>query len=152
MAYLIFNLNDFSGIHQMAENNSIMDQNKNFHNEHRSIVEIDNTDYLNFKKGIKDFVSCDGSNVIWTSAPAVSYSTAELFSEDIKHHLNITENWLTKPRTQNKPMRSLVISFRDYLKNINPSSVITEGNPLESTVIKYVMDQGENAFHPLELL
>ncbi len=46
MAYLIFNLNDFSGIHQMAENNSILNQNKNFHNEHRSIIEIDNTDYL----------------------------------------------------------------------------------------------------------
>lgn len=152
MAYLIFNLNDFSGINQIAENDSILNENKNFHNEHRSIVEINNTDFLNFKKGLSSFVSCDGSNVVWNTLPTPSFSEAESFNQEIDFHQTNAEAWLAEARTNDKPMRASVIAFRDYLLTIDSSSIITEGNPLEKTLIQYVMDQGQTAYHPCELL
>ncbi len=152
MAYLIFNLNDFSGINQIAENDSILNENKNFHNEHRSIVEINNTDFLNFKKGLVEFVSCDGSNVVWNSLPTPSFPEAGSFDQEINFYQTNVEAWLAESRTNDKPMRASVIAFRDYLLTIDSSSIITEGNPLEKTLVQYVMDQGQTAFHLCELL
>jgi len=152
MAYLIFNLNDFSGINQIAENDSILNENKNFHNEHRSIVEINNTDFLNFKKGLVDFVSCDGSNVVWKPSSTPSFPEAGSFDQEIYFYQTNVEAWLAEPRTLDKPMRSSVIAFRDYLLTIDSSSIITEGNPLEKTLVEYCMDQGQTAYHPCELL
>tara|TARA_R100000951_G_C2648458_1_gene183464 strand:- start:2155 stop:2631 length:477 start_codon:yes stop_codon:yes gene_type:complete len=158
MAYLIFNLNDFSGINQIAENDSILNENKNFHNEHRSIVTINNTDFLNFKKGLANFVSCDGSNVVWNplvgteEKPFPFYTEAAAFDKEINFYQSCLEKWLAEPRTNDKPMRASVIAFRDYLLTIDSSSIITEGNPLEKTLVQYVMDQGQTAYHPCELL
>ncbi len=158
MAYLIFNLNDFSAINQIAENDSILNENKNFHNEHRSIVEINNTDFLNFKKGLADFVSCDGSNVVWNplvsteEKPFPFYTDPDAFDKEIDFFQKSLHQWLSDPRTLDKPMRSSVIAFSDYLSNIDSASIVSEGNPLRKTLVEYCMDQGQTAYHPCELL
>ena len=60
--------------------------------------------------------------------------------------------WLSDPRTLDKPMRSSVIAFSDYLSNIDSASIVSEGNPLRKTLVEYCMDQGQTAYHPCELL
>jgi len=152
MAKLIFDNNIFTEIHRMAESETFMDANKSFHNEHMTIIEINNTDFSNFKKGLSRFVSCDGTNVVWESITPDSITAPEGLQAEIDYYVDHLDNWIAASKNQNKPMWSDVSDFRDYIKGLNPSSIVTEGNPLNSTLVKYTMDQGEKAFHLFELL
>tara|TARA_X000001382_G_scaffold110843_1_gene87562 strand:+ start:159 stop:617 length:459 start_codon:yes stop_codon:yes gene_type:complete len=152
MAYLIFNLNDFSEIHRIAENENVLNANKNFHNEHMSIVEINDTDFLNFKKEETEFVSCDGTNVVWKTITPEPFVDAGQLDAKISFYTEHLDKWKAELRNVNKPMWPSVNEFNDYLKTLDTSTIITEGNPLESTLISYVLSQGKTAYHLFELL
>jgi hypothetical protein len=152
MAYLIFDKDKFTEIHRIAENETILNENKSFHNEHMSLVQINDTDFLNFKKGLVEFVSCDGTNVVWNSITPDPIIDVDNLNKHINYYLNHTDKWLVDKRNVNKPMWSSVKDFDTYLRSLDSTSIMAEGNPLNITLVEYVMNQGQTAYNVFELL
>ena len=61
MAYIIFDKGS-NQIGRIAKDQSFMENNKGWNDEHVDVVEINDTDFNNFKQGITNFVSRDGNN------------------------------------------------------------------------------------------
>tara|TARA_R100001460_G_scaffold2646_7_gene8502 strand:- start:4844 stop:5353 length:510 start_codon:yes stop_codon:yes gene_type:complete len=169
MAYLIFNKGDNSGIYRIAANQDVLDANKGFHNEHMDVVDISDSDFNNFKHRITDFVSRDGDSITWkTYNPGIKFHTrAELQKhiEEVVEHIN---SWLNLSNNHSKPMASSVETYRDYIRSMDINSIITDpsdsatydfttetwsdGTPLNSSLEKYVTDQGQTSYNIFELL
>jgi len=166
MAYLIFNKNT-SDLYKISANQTIMDANKGFQNEHVDVVEINESDFNNFKNGVTKISSRDGDTITWTTvSPSVRFNFQTKLQNTIDHKVNIINEWLKVCST--RPMASSVISYRDFIKGLDVTSIITEpsesatydeasdtysdGTALQSSLEKYVTDQGETSYHELELL
>ena len=108
MAYLIFDKDKFTEIHRIAENETILNENKSFHNEHMSLVQINDTDFLNFKKGLVEFVSCDGTNVVWNSITPDPIIDVDDLNKHINYYLNHTDKWLVYKRNVNTRRKDLI--------------------------------------------
>jgi hypothetical protein len=73
-------------------------------------------------------------------------------NKHINYYLNHTDKWLVDKRNVNKPMWSSVKDFDTYLRSLDSTSIMAEGNPLNITLVEYVMNQGQTAYNVFELL
>jgi len=168
MAYLIFSKNT-NFLYQIAADQTFMDANKGFHNEHVDLVEISESDFNNLKFQVTSFASRDGNTITWdTINPAVKFNKHVSLQSEIDWLIGCCDNWLNNESNVSKPMNSSVSDYRNFLKGLDISTIITEpsadatydaatnsysdGTPLSKSLIKYVSDQGQTAYHPLELL
>ena len=166
MAYLIFNKNT-SNLYKIAANQTFMDANKGFHNEHVDIVEISESDFNNLKFEITSLATRNENTVTWNTLNVKKFNKHNELQNDIDWLVGICDNWLNLEVNSSKSMYSSVSDYRDYLKGLDISTIITEpsadatyneasnsysdGTPLSKSLIKYVSDQGQTAYHPLEL-
>ena len=167
MAYLIFN-KDSSNLYRIAANEAFMDANKGFHNEHVDIVEISESDFNNLKFEITFLNSRDGNTVTWNTPTAKKFNKHTELQNDIDWLITHCDEWLNSESNTSKPMYSSVSDYKNYLRDLDISTIITEptadatydeannsysdGTPLSKSLIKHVSDQGQVAYHPLELL
>jgi len=169
MAYIIFNKGDNSGIYRIAANQDVLDANKGFHNEHMDVIEVNDSDFENFKHRITEFESRDGNSINWTTLnPTQKYHKRSELDSYINEVVNTINEWLRVSNNKDKPMASSVITYRDYIRDIDIDSLITDpsesatfnfetyswsdGTPLNTSLEKYVTDQGQTSYNTFELL
>lgn len=167
MAYIIFDKGS-NQIGRIAKDQSFMENNKGWNDEHVDVVEINDTDFNNFKQGITNFVSRDGNNITWeTINPPIKFTHQSDLQAQIQNIVNHIDKWFETETNKNRPMANDVTTYKQVLENIDVSALITDpsadatqdesfnysdGTPLNKSLEKHVIDQGQTAFHPLELL
>jgi len=165
MAYFIFN-KDTNDLYKIAASQSVMDDNKGFQNDHVDIIDVSDSDFNNYKNHETE-ASRNGDNITWTTInPAPRFNFTDELQNYIDHISSVINEWLKN--SSNKPMASSVIAYRDYIQNLDVDSIITnpsadatwtestnsysDGTALESSLEKYVTDQGQTSYHIFELL
>jgi len=167
MAYIIFDKGS-NNIYRIAKDQTFLNANKGFADEHMDIIEISENDFNNAKYGVTVFGSRDGATITWnTLNPAPRFNWREELTGHKNKIIEELNTWIKNESNKSKPMRDSVISYRDYLNTLDVSSIITDpsenatinesfvysdGTPLGSSLEKYAEDQGQTAYHLLELL
>jgi len=168
MAFIIFNKNDNSGIYRIAATQTIIDQNKSWNDSIVDVVDVSDDVFNNFRYRTSSFSSRSGNTITWDTGHVVKYHFRSELDDEIASLINSIDIWLDNPGNSNKPMRSSVNTFREYLAGISVSDLITDpsdsatynastdswsdGTPMTKSLIKYCVDQGQTAYHPTELL
>ena len=158
MAIFIF-LKNSSDIYRIAENKDVMDQNKNFFDDQYDLVTVNQEDFNNIRLNKKTIVSRVGDTVTLEDL-TVSFSESSKMQENINSIISVMDNYLIG--NSNKPMASDIITYKNYIQTINPTTLITDEDfsktppippiPLNSSVEEYVENQGIKAISVLQLL
>jgi hypothetical protein len=153
MALFVFskNLNGFTGaLYRIASNQSVYDANKNWQDDLYDLVSVDDVDYNAIKLGTKS-INSKNQNTISYDEINTYFNTQDSLTNYINLVIEIIDEWLIN--NSSKPLASLVITYKNFIRSIDVSSLsITEENPLNSSLEAYVENQGITAVHPLELL
>jgi len=158
MAILIF-IKNSSELYKIAENQEVLDNNKNFSDSEYDLVTVSQEDFNSLRLN-KKWVSNRAGNTVTLSDCINSFDVISILQNIISNTVSIMDNYLVSNET--KPMASSVITYRNYLKTIDPSALITEIDisvkpnipavPLNYSLEEYTENQGIKAISPLELL
>jgi hypothetical protein len=152
MAVFVFlkNSDDILGtLYRIASSQSIYDTNKNWQDDLYDVITVEDINYTSVKLGTKSVISKNGSTVSYEEINTI-FNTQVSLTNYINNVISMIDNWLVN--NSSKPLASLVITYKNFIKSINVSTLITEENPLNSSLEAYVENQGITAIHPLELL
>jgi len=164
MAIFVFNKNS-SDLYRIAASQFDWDNNKNSADEHFDIVTVSDDDFNNIVKGTKTVSSRDGNTITYADC-TIGFHTRQ----DLTNHIALVSkqmnDWLIE--NSSKPIASNIETYKNYIDNINVSSIITDpsdlstwdsstnsysdGTILNKSLEAYVIDQSQTAFHPLQLL
>jgi hypothetical protein len=136
-------------LYRIASSQSVYDANKNWQDDLYDVIVVNDDDYLAIKLGNKSVISKNGSTIFYDEI-STSFNTQDSLTSYIDSVINLIDNWLIN--NSSKSLASLVITYKNFIKSINVSTLITEENPLNSSLEAYVENQGITAIHPLELL
>ena len=136
-------------LYRIASSQSVYDANKNWQDDLYDVIVVNDDDYLAIKLGNKSVISKNGSTIFYDEI-STSFNTQDSLTSYIDSVINLIDNWLIN--NSSKSLASLVITYKNFIKSINVSSLITEENSLNSSLEAYVESQGITAIHPLELL
>jgi len=158
MAILIF-VKNTSNLYKIAENQDVLNKNKNFIESEYDLVTCSEENFNDIrlcKKVISDRV---GNNIVLEST-SVSFSSYRIMKEFINNVVSQLDNHLNN--NSNKPMAGAIITYKNYIQTIDPSTLITEVDmsvephvpaiPLNSSLEEYVENQGVKAINLLQLL
>ena len=136
-------------LYRIASSQSVYDANKNWQDDLYDVIVVNDDDYLAIKLGNKSVISKNGSTIFYDEISTI-FNTQVSLTNYINNVISMIDNWLVN--NSSKPLASLVITYKNFIKSINVSTLITEENPLNSSLEAYVENQGITAIHPLELL
>ena len=136
-------------LYRIASSQSVYDANKNWQDDLYDVIVVNDDDYLAIKLGNKSVISKNGSTIFYDEI-STSFNTQDSLTSYIDSVINLIDNWLIN--NSSKSLASSVITYKNFIKSINVSTLITEENPLNSSLEAYVENQGITAIHPLELL
>ena len=136
-------------LYRIASSQSVYDANKNWQDDLYDVIVVNDDDYLAIKLGNKSVISKNGSTIFYDEI-STSFNTQDSLTSYIDSVINLIDNWLIN--NSSKSLASSVITYKNFIKSINVSTLITEENPLNSSLEAYVENQGITAVHPLELL
>ena len=158
MAIFIFQKNS-SDIYRIAENQEVMDQNKNFFDDQYDLVTVNQENFDGLRLNKKTIVSRVGDTVTLEDFP-ISFTESAMMQEDINSIISVIDEYLIS--NSNKPMASDIITYKNYIQTINPKTLITDEDfsktpptppiPLNSSVEEYVENQGIKTINILQLL
>jgi hypothetical protein len=158
MAIFIFQKNS-SALYRIAENQDVLNNNKNFIESEYDLVTVSQEDFNSIRLNKKTIVSRVGDTVTLEDAP---FAFTEIFrmQENINSIISIIDNYLAI--NSHKPMASDIITYKNYIQTINPSTLITETNtsvhpnipaiPLNMSIEEYVENQEIKAINLFQLL
>lgn len=173
MAILIFakdSDNQESSLYRMAANQTIYDANKNWNDDVYDLVTISDEDYDALRKETKSVVSKNGSTVNYLNHGDYTVWLDHELKLIIDKKIEFVKNWLDAGEGSNasKAMAPSVTTYFNWLKNLDPSTLITnpssdatwneetlswsDGSPFTGSIEAYGISQEINVFHPLELL
>lgn len=157
MAIFIFNKNSFD-LYRIAENQNVMDQNKNFIDSDYDLVTINQEDFDNIRL-CKKIINKVG-NTFTLEDNSATFNKHAVMQENINTIVSVIDSYLAT--NSHKPMASDIITYKNYVQTIDPSILITEENtsvtpiitgiPLNMSVEEYVENQGIKAINLLQLL
>lgn len=157
MAIFIFNKNSFD-LYRIAENQNVMDQNKNFIDSDYDLVTINQEDFDNIRL-CKKIINKVGDTFTLEDNSA-TFNKHAVMQENINTIVSVIDSYLAT--NSHKPMASDIITYKNYVQTIDPSILITEENtsvtpiitgiPLNMSVEEYVENQGIKAINLLQLL
>ena len=157
MAIFIFNKNSFD-LYRIAENQNVMDQNKNFIDSDYDLVTINQEDFDNIRL-CKKIINKVGDTFTLEDNSA-TFNKHAVMQENINTIVSVIDSYLAT--NSHKPMASDIITYKNYVQTIDPSILITETNtsvtpiitgiPLNMSVEEYVENQGIKAINLLQLL
>ena len=168
MAKVIFSKDDPNSVYKIARDDDFLNANKNFDTTAYELIDIPADDFTQIKLSNKLVLYHDGADVYFAESnhlndpqanqgqmppeepngvPFVWYSGD---GDELQVYINnldaMFENYLKG--NADKPLGSLVATYKAYLKTINLNDVIALNVSLE----QYVNDQGQEPIHPLELI
>jgi hypothetical protein len=157
VAIFIFNKNSFD-LYRIAENQNVMDQNKNFIDSDYDLVTINQEDFDNIRLCKKNINKV--GNTFTLEDNSATFNKHAVMQENINTILSVIDSYLAT--NSHKPMASDIITYKNYVQTIDPSILITEENtsvtpiitgiPLNMSVEEYVENQGIKAINLLQLL
>jgi hypothetical protein len=157
VAIFIFNKNSFD-LYRIAENQNVMDQNKNFIDSDYDLVTINQEDFDNIRL-CKKIINKVG-NTFTLEDNSATFNKHAVMQENINTIVSVIDSYLAT--NSHKPMASDIITYKNYVQTIDPSILITEENtsvtpiitgiPLNMSVEEYVENQGIKAINLLQLL
>jgi hypothetical protein len=158
MAILIFEQN-LPFLYRISENQDVMDKNKNFFNSEYDLVTVSQEDFNSIRLNKKTIVSRIGDTVTFEDI-SVSFTEIFMMQENINSIISVINSYLAI--NSHKPMASDIITYKNYIQTIDPSTLITETNtsvhpnipaiPLNMSVEEYTENQGIKAINLLQLL
>ena len=126
MAYTIFDKGS-NNLLRIAKDQTFLNANKGFQDEHMDIIEISDNDFNNVKYGLTIFGSRNDSTITWnTVSPAPRFNWREELTGHKNKIIEDLNTWINNESNTSKPMRDSVVSYRDYLNNLDVSSIITD--------------------------
>ena len=152
MAIFIFskNSNDVEGsLYRIASDQSVYDANKNWLDDLYDLVTVEDINYNDVKLGRKSVISKNGNTVSYQEVNKL-FDTPVSLSNYINNVTNAIDEWLIN--NSSKPLASLVVTYKNFIQSIDVNTLVTEENPLNSSLEAYVENKGIAAIHPLELL
>ena len=129
----------------IANDQSHIDNNKNWDESEFDIIDVSDDDFNNIKLGTKGIVSKNGTNVTYFDV-TYNYDSEEKLNTEISKVTERIDNWLSG--NSNKPFASTVTNYKNYINSIDVSSI----TPLNTSLEKYVSDQGQTVVNLYELL
>ena len=166
MALFVF-LKNFDNIEGtlvgISESQSALDNNWSYNSSDYDIVTVEDDLYNKVRLIQKRVLSKNGESVN-TEDVAFKFAYRAELTDYINSTINKINEWLKL--NSSKPLASVATTYRDYISNINVDSLITDpssdatfsdgafsdGTPLNSSLEKYVEDQGVTAIHCSQLL
>lgn len=158
MAIFIFQ-NNLPLIYKIAENQNVMDQNKNFFDYDYDLVTVNQEDFDSIRLNKKTIENRVGNTVTLRDLP-VSFTEISKIQENINNIVFAINNYLAF--NSHKPMAGDIITYKNYIQTIDPSTLITEVDtsvspnipviPLNMSVEEYTENQGIKAINLLQLL
>ena len=158
MAIFIF-LKNSSKFYRIAENQEVLDNNKNFINSEYDLVTVSQEDFNNIRLNKKTIVS-RVENTVTFEDTFFSFIERARMQENINSIISVIDSYLAI--NSHKPMASDIITYKNYIQTIDPSTLITEGDtsvspnvpaiPFTSSIEEYAESQGIKAIHLLQLL
>jgi hypothetical protein len=158
MAIFIFEQNSHL-LYRIAENQDVLNNNKNFIESEYDLVTVSQEYFNSIRLNKKTIVSRVGDTI---TLEDISVSFTEIFrmQENINSIMSVLDNYLAI--NSHKPMASDIITYKNYIQTINPSTLITEVDmsvephtpaiPLNSSIEEYSENQGIKAINLLQLL
>ena len=160
MAIFIF-IKNSSGLYRIAENQDILDQNKNFFTSEYDLVTVSEEYFNGIRLNKKELLNRVENTV--TLGPedfTSSFKTHLQMQEYINSIVSVMDNYLVT--NSNKPMVGDILTYKNYIQTINPSTLITEADtsvtppipaiPFTSSIEKHAESQGIKAINILQLL
>lgn len=129
----------------IANDQSHIDNNKNWDESEFDIIDVSDDDFNNIKLGAKGIVSKNGTNVTYFDI-TYNYDSEEKLNTEISKVTERIDNWLLG--NSSKPFASTVTNYKNYINSIDVSSI----TPLNTSLEKYVSDQGQTVVNLYELL
>ena len=129
----------------IANDQSHIDNNKNWDESEFDIIDVSDDDFNNIKLGAKGIVSKNGTNVTYFDV-TYNYDSEEKLNTEISKVTEKIDVWLSG--NSSKPFASTVINYKNYINSIDVSSI----TPLNTSLEKYVSDQGQTVVNLYELL
>jgi len=158
MAIFIFQKNS-SGLYRIAENQNVMDQNKNFIDSDYDLVTVSQEDFNNVRLNKKTIVS-RVENTVTFEDTFFAFTERARMQENINSIISGIDIYLAI--NSHKAMASDIITYKNYIQTIDPSTLITEVDtsvspnvpaiPLNMSVEEYTENQGIKAINLLQLL
>jgi hypothetical protein len=160
MAIFIF-LKNTPDLYRIAENQDIMDQNKNFFDHEYDLVTVSQEDFHNVRLNKIFILNRTENTVTFEQENANIFFTKQL---QLQEHINSIVSAINSylDNNLNKPMASDIITYKNYLLTIKPSTLITEEDMsvdppisavrLNGSIEEYVENQGIKAINLLQLL
>jgi hypothetical protein len=143
-------LKNSSDLYRIAENEDFLNKNKNFLENQYDLVSVSQNDFDALRLQKKLILNRTGNTVTLQNI-SVSFSSVVEMQKELNNYISIIDNYLIN--NSNKPVANDLILYKNYLKNINPSALITETNKvLNSSIEEYVENQGIKSINLLQLL
>ena len=143
-------LKNSSDLYRIAENEDFLNKNKNFIENEYDLVPVSQNDFDALRLQKKSILNRTGNTVTLENI-SVSFSSVVEMQKELNNYISIIDNYLIN--NSNKPLVNDLILYKNYLKTINPSALITETNKvLNSSIEEYVENQGIKSINLLQLL
>lgn len=168
MAIFIFakNSNDQTGaLCNIAENQTVLDNNWEGNSLNYDMVTVSDELFNSVRLQEKQVVS-KNENTVNTTDLSVVFTFRSGLTNHINTKINEMNAWLKL--NSSKPLASSVTTYKNYIAGLDVNSLITDpsdsatfdettglysdGTPLNSSLEKYVEDQGVTAVHGSQLL
>lgn len=158
MSILIF-IKNTSNLYKIAENQDVLNTNKNFFESDYDLVTCSEENFNDIRLNKKSILSRVGDNIVLESI-SVNFSVRNIMKGYINNVVSQLDSYLNN--NSNKPMSGAIITYKNYIQTIDPSTLITEVDmsvephvpaiPLNSSLEEYVENQGVKAINLLQLL
>jgi len=149
----------------IAANQTVLDQNKNWNENIYDVLTVSDNDFNEVKLGNKIIKSKNGSTVTYET-PVYKYYLAKDIQAALDDKINTFKKYVEEHPS--KPLTPTVNTWLDYLKSLDPSTMVTEpsadatfdndtlswsnGTPLTTSIEAYANSQGQTVVSPLELI
>jgi hypothetical protein len=146
MAIFIFSQNN---LYRIAANQEIYNSNKNFPDSLYEILNVSDEDFNGIKYNTKIFISKTETNIV-TQNIEMRYN----FASDLKNYIDMNLKELNQwvEINKEKPLTQNIIQYVNFLKTINPITLINDQNPLMMSLETYAQNQGIIPVNFYELL
>jgi hypothetical protein len=158
MAILIF-IKNSSEFYRIAENQEVLDNNKNFSDSEYDLVTVSQEDFDGLRLNKKTIIN-RVENTVTLEDTLVSFTESAKMQENINSIISVIDSYLIS--NLNKPMASDIITYKNYIQTIDPKTLITDEDfsktpptppiPLNMSVEEYAENQGIKAINTLQLL
>ena len=138
-----------NSLYRIAENETVLNENKNFSDDQYDIIEVGSSDYDAVRNNTKYAVSHSGSNVTYEDKATddISFTAQGDLDNYLKDMSSYFDNYLEG--NSSKPIASSVTTYNNYIKSFDTSTLTY---PMTNTWEQYCESQSVTYLNVLQLL